>query len=421
MSGFKFYLGLFLILGVGTTVLADHPNEGKVAISQLIEEAKQNSLEIKQTEENLNSLKSKLNSQYGKLSPKISVEGGPQSTKYDDEKSNATALYGKAEWNLYNGGSDKAVMDLSKSEIEIQEKRLKYLKNKVKREVSKIYYELQFILESISLKQKALELNSQQMKIAKAKNSSGFTTSSDVLEFDLRDSTLQSDLVLLNQQLDQKSRDLDVLLSRKNQTAPEIVKGHLTRETFTLNRDELLSKIQDNNDQLLLSKIELQLAETEKRQAKSQFLPKLDLEARYGKLANDEKVFNDKDNYSVILKFNVPLFSGFEDYNSVKSVSAKVASSQMAIDQKSISLNAELDSSLAEIKALNARLDLEEKNLERSEKYYKLTIDEYRRGVKNSPDMVGASERLLEARIRNLEYRRDLMLARAKIQELTGE
>lgn len=421
MSGFKFYLGLFLILGVGTTVLADHPNEGKVAISQLIEEAEQNSLEIKQTEENLNSLKSKLNSQYGKLSPKISVEGGPQSTKYDDEKSNATALYGKAEWNLYNGGSDKAVMDLSKSEIEIQERRLKSLKNKVKKEVSKIYYELQFILESISLKQKALELNSQQMKIAKAKNSSGFTTSSDVLEFDLRDSTLQSDLVLLNQQLDQKSRDLDVLLSRKNQTAPEIVKGHLVRETFTLNRDELLVKIQENNDQLLLSKIELQLAETEKRQAKSQFLPKLDLEARYGKLANDEKVFNDKDNYSVMLKFNVPLFSGFEDYNSVKSVSAKVASSQMAIDQKSISLSAELDSSLAEIKALNARLDLEEKNLERSEKYYKLTLDEYRRGVKNSPDMVGASERLLEARIRNLEYRRDLMLARAKIQELTGE
>lgn len=421
MSGFKFYLGLFLILGVGTTVLADHPNEGKVAISQLIEEAEQNSLEIKQTEENLNSLKSKLSSQYGKLSPKISVEGGPQSTKYDDEKSNATALYGKAEWNLYNGGSDKAVMDLSKSEIEIQEKRLKSLKNKVKKEVSKIYYELQFILESISLKQKALELNSQQMKIAKAKNSSGFTTSSDVLEFDLRDSTLQSDLVLLNQQLDQKSRDLDVLLSRKNQTAPEIVKGHLVRETFTLNRDELLIKIQENNDQLLLSKIELQLAEKEKRQAKSQFLPKLDLEARYGKLANDEKVFNDKDNYSVMLKFNVPLFSGFEDYNSVKSVSAKVASSQMAIDQKSISLSAELDSSLAEIKALNARLDLEEKNLERSEKYYKLTLDEYRRGVKNSPDMVGASERLLEARIRNLEYRRDLMLARAKIQELTGE
>lgn len=421
MNVLKFFFSLSIIFGISSLAQADHPNEGKIAISQLIEEAEQNSLEIKQAEEILNSLKSKLNSQYGRFSPKISVEGGPQSTKFDDEKSDATALYGKAEWNLYNGGSDKAVIDLSKLEIQIQEKRIKFLKNKIKKDVSKIYYELQFILESISLKQKALELNSQQMKIAKAKNSSGFTTSSDVLEFDLRNSTLQSDLVLLNQQLDQKSRDLDVLLSRKNQFAPETVKGHLAREGFNFNREDLLAKIQNNNDQILLSKIELQQGETERQQAKSQFLPKLDLEARYGNLANDEKVFNDKDNYSVILKFNIPIFSGFEDYNSMKSISAKVASTQMAIDQKGISLGAELDLSLAEIKALNSRLDLEEKNLERSEKYYKLTLNEYRRGVKNSPDMVGASERLLEARIRNLEYRRDLILAKAKILELTGE
>jgi len=421
MSDFKFFITLAVFLSVGGMTYADHPNEGKVVISQLIEEAEHNSLEIKQTEENLNSLKSKLDSQYGLLSPKISLEGGPRSTKFDDEKSNGTTLYGKAEWNLYNGGFDKAAMDLSKAEIEIQEKRLKALKNKIKKEVSKIYFELQFILESVSLKQKALELNSQQMKIAKAKNNSGFTTSSDVLEFDLRDSTLQSDLVLLNQQLDQKSRELDVLLSRKNQTASEAVKGHLTRESFNFNRDDLLAKIQNGNEQLLLSKSELQYVETERQQAKSQFLPKLDLEARYGKLATDDKVFNDNQNYSVFLKFNLPLFSGFEDYNLVKSTNAKVFASQIAVDQKNIFLAAELDSILAEIRALNSRLDLEEKNLERSEKYYKLTLSEYRRGIKNSPDMVGASERLLEARIRNLEYRRDLMLAKAKIQELTGE
>lgn len=421
MNLFKFYLSLYLISGYSPMAHADHPNEGKVAISQLIEEAEQNNLDLKMAEENLKGLNARLNSQNGRLSPKLSLEGGPQSTKFDDEKSEATSFYGKAEWNLYSGGADKALIDLSKSEYEIQEKRLKSLKNRIKKEVSKLYYELQFILESLSLKQKALDLNSQQMKIAKAKNSSGFTTSSDVLEFDLRESTLQSDLVLLNQQLDQKSQELDVLLSKKERKSPEIVKGHLVRENFNLNREELLAKIRTNNDQLLLSKIELLQIESEKRQAQSQFLPTLWLEARYGKLANDEKVFNEHDNYSVQLKLNIPLFAGFEDYNAVKSISAKIAASQIAFDQKSISLSAELDTTIAEIKALNSRLDLEEKNLERSEKYYKLTLDEYRRGIKNSPDMVAASERLLEARIRNLQYRRDLMLAQSKIQELIGE
>lgn len=421
MSTFKFFIVLVCILGLRQVSRADHPNEGHIAISQLIEEAEKNSLEIKQAQENLNSLISKHQSQFGRFSPKISIEGGPRTSKFDDEKYNATLLYGKAEWNVYNGGYDRSLIELSKSEIEIQEKHLGSLKNKIKTDVSKIYFELQFLLESISLKQKALDLNSQQMKIAKAKNRSGLTTSSDVLEFDLRNSTLQSDLVLLNQQLDQKSRELDVLLSRTSQKEPETVKGHLTRERFNFDRDVLLGKIQSGNEQLLLSKVELLQVEAEKRNVNSQLLPKLDLEARYGKLASDEKVFSDNNNYSVMLKFNLPLFSGFESYNLSKSANAKLTASQIAMDQKNIALSAKLDSLLAEIKALNLRLDLEEKNLERSERYYKLTLDEYRRGIKNSPDMVGASERLLEARIRNLEYRRDLMLANVKIQELTGE
>lgn len=35
--------------------------------------------------------------------------------------------------------------------------------------------------------------------------------------------------------------------------------------------------------------------------------------------------------------------------------------------------------------------------------------------------MVGASERLLEAKIRNLQYRRDLMITKSQILELVGE
>ena len=421
MFGMRSYLFVLWIIGSSSAVYADHPNEGKVAIMQLVEEAQKNNLEIQRSEENLRALKLKHLSQFGRFVPRLSVEGGPQSTKYDDGKSSGTAIYGKAEWNLYNGGTDRSSIELSKIELESEERLLKALRNRVRSEISKIYYELQFLLESISLKQKAIELNAQQMKIAKAKNVSGFTTSLDVLEFDLRESTLQSDLVLLNQQLSQKSRDLDVLLSRQSQSNTEAVRGHLVRENIEFNRTELLAKIQESNDQLLLARIEFQQAQTEKQQAKSQFLPRLDLEAKYGRLATDEKIFNDNDNYAVMLKFKLPLFSGFEDVNTVQSLNAKVGASQKTIDQKNISLVAELDSVLAEVSALKARLDLEEKNLERSEKYYKMTLEEYRRGIKNSPDMVGASERLLDARIRNLEYRRDLMLAKAKIQELTGE
>jgi outer membrane protein TolC len=403
------------------TAFADHSNEGRDSISQLMEEAQLNNLEIKQAEENVNALKLKRSSLYASFVPKISLEGGSQSTNFDGVKSSGSELYGKADWNLYNGGFDGAKIDLLNAEFFAQEKLLKFLKNKINCDVSKLYFELQYLLESISLKQKALDLNAHQMKIAKSKNKSGLTTSSDVLEFDLRGSTLQCDLVLLNQELDQKYRELDVFFARKNSALNQGVSGHLVRENFSVNRETLLQKIQESNDQLLLTKIKLMQDEMEKKQSQSKFLPKLDLEARYGKLASDDTVFKEKNNYAVMLKFNIPLFSGFEDYNAVNSLSSKVLASQISLEQKKMSLTAILDSTLSEIKALNTRLDLEEKNLEKSEQYYKLTLSEYIRGVKNSPDMVGASERLLEARIRNLEYRRNLMLAKTKIKELTGE
>lgn len=420
MSRIKQIFLLFNILAASQLALADHPNEGQVVISQLILEAENNNLELKQAEENLRALKSKANSFYGTFSPKVSLEGGPQTSKLDGDKTDGTSVYGKAEWNLFSGGADRANLDFQKYEADIQEKHVKLLKSKINREVSRVYFALQFILESISLKEKALEMNAQQMKIAKAKNISGFTSNSDVLEFDLRESTLRSDLVLLNQQLLQRSRELDVLLSRENSNAAVAVKGHLERQRFEPNRDQLVGKIKDNNEEILLSNLEIRRSEKEKTLAVSQFLPKLDFEAKYGKLASEETVYEENNNYTVALKLSIPLFSGFTDYNSVKSANSQLSAVKKVQRQKVISLTADLDSTLSEVKALNQRLDLEEKNLERSERYYKLTIEEYKRGVKNSPDVVGASERLIDARIRNLEYRRDLMLTKLKLEELSG-
>ena len=156
------------------------------------------------------------------------------------------------------------------------------------------------------------------------------------------------------------------------------------------------------------------------RVAKSGFLPSVDLEATYGKLANEERVFAGNDNYSVALKVSVPLFSGLETLNQTRSARSKIVAKEAAASKKNLSTLAEADNLFSKLTTLNDRLNLEEKNLSKSEEYYKITLSEYRRGVKNSPDMVGASERLVEARIRNLEYRKDYYLTKLKIYELVS-
>lgn len=408
------------IVFVSNFCFADHPNEGKQSIDQLIKEAESNNLELQQTQESIQSSEYLLKSLYGKYFPTFSVQSEVLNTKIDSEKNSGTSFFGKSEWNLYNGGAHSAEIEKAKLVKDLQQKKLQSFKSKIHRDITRLYYEMLFVLESIALKERAISMNAEQMKMAIAKRNSGFTSEADVIEFELRESTLKSDLILLHQEREQKSRQLDVALSRKADSGPIDFKGHLTHQELQFDHDQIVKDMTENNLELAEVKSEIASLELDKTISTSEFLPRLDIEAKYGKLSNEEKVYQDNDNYSIMLKASIPIFSGFSSANSHRSLVSNLAGKKILWEQKLISLMAEVDISLSQIKALHQRLTIEEKNLSRSEEYYKITLSEYKRGVKNSPDMVTASERLLDTRIRNLEYRRDLMLAYLKVHELTN-
>ena len=409
------------IVFLSAQAFAHHPNEGSLSLEQLLAEAQSQNLEIKEADSFLKASEAEAKSQYGKLLPQLSLEGGPISTKFDDDKSSGTAVYGKADWNLYRGGRDQDSIDKSKIKSDLHRKKYEAIKSRVVREISRVYYELLFLLEGTSLKEKALEMNQEQMKLAKVKKSSGFTSSADVIEFELREATINSDLKMLSQMTTERSRELAVLLGRKDSSVPNLVKGHLSREVSpSLSRENILARLKDSNIEIAEAQADLQMSQKDVAIAKSGFLPALDLEAKYGKIANEERVFSDSNNYSVMLKVSVPLFSGLETMNQSKAASSALTAKDLAASRRSLSTYAEAENLFSRLSMLTDRLNLEEKNLSKSEDYYKITLSEYKRGVKNSPDMVGASERLLEARMRNLEYQKDYYLTKLRIYELVS-
>lgn len=417
------YRGFQLLFGIlvgGSVAWGDHPSEGRLELKELISLAETQNLEIKEANTKLSSLELSVWSRYGAFSPQLFVEGGPVSTKFDDETNSGSALFGRLRWNLYRGGYDLALLQQTKIQRNLEVQRLEAVKSRVRRQVSERYYELLFILESMDLNQRALRMNAEQTKIALARKASGFTSRADVIEFELRESTLKSDLVLLEQQREQKLRELSVLLGGDQQGLALSVKGHLHRARIKGAQDQLSEWIDLNNIDLLSGRAQVDTAQTTKSMVVSDFLPRVDLDARYGRLEQDGRVFSREDNYFLMLTFSVPIFSGLDTWNALRSRNELVSASQTNMDQVKLSLHADLKNTLSQWAAISRRLDLEEVNLSRSEEYYKITLGEYRRGVKNSPDVVGASERLLDAKIRNLGYRRDLILTKLKIFELAS-
>ena len=126
----------------GNIAFADHPNQGSLTLEQLLNEAADQNLEIQEAQAQYKSSLLEKSSKSGPLMPQLSIEGGPITTSFESEKNSGTALYGKAEWNIYRGGKDSSELGKSKIVSELEQKRLEAVKAKISREISRVYFEL---------------------------------------------------------------------------------------------------------------------------------------------------------------------------------------------------------------------------------------------------------------------------------------
>jgi outer membrane protein len=417
----SFYKWIIVCLFSCSPALADHPNEGQKTIDNLIAEALENSIELKNANAEAEIAKLHLKEKQGLLWPTLSLGAERGQSNLQNVQSENNSLYGLAQWNLYRGGGDFGEIDKARMSFEKAKLHRDRKFNQLKLEITKNYYDLIYALEAISIKEQAIKLNSEQRRMAQVRMQSGFTSKSDVLEFDLRESVLLSDLVSLKQDFQAKSRAMDLLLSRKLSTGSVLVSGHLKREKNELVRSEVIQKLLERN--ILLKGLELSLKELEAQAQidEAKLSSRLNFEAKVGSLASDSNTAAKYSDYSTSLVFVLPLFSGMQSSNISSAVIQKRQLLANEIEAEKMKLVSEVNLLMDKAESYEQRLEIEELSLEKSMEYYKLTLDEYRRGLKNSPDVVGASERLLEVKIRNLEFRKDLLQAKLDILALTNQ
>ncbi len=395
---------------------ADHPNEGNVTLSSLLKEAQENSLEIKEAQKQSESTSALRRQAISGYLPHVSIDGGSQTTQYDDEKSNGVFAHLNGTVNLYRGGKDKANQEIQSAEEDFQKVRAEKTKARIIREVSAKYYELLYLSEGIALKEDARTANKNQMALAQKKKNAGFTSQADVLEFELRDSTLASDINFLKLEETIKERELARLVGR-SQNKPIHVKGHLERIRVAKTTDDLLKRALAEREDLKEAEKNLRVSELGYKSLFGDYLPRIDLDGKFGKLATDERVFTELNNYSFALKVSIPIFSGLETKYGRHAKFEEIAKNELSASRLRQEIRVQLENALTKLRSIEERLDLEEKNIERSKQYYEISLSEYRKGVKNSPDVAGAAERLSDARLRNLEYRKNYELTRIELAE----
>ncbi len=417
----KLLKSLLLVRAFGISFLAtpisfaDHPNEGSGALMSLIEEALRNNIEIKEAEKQYEASLASRKQAFASYLPELSLEGGYQSSNSDGETSRGSFGYGRAAINLYRGGKDQAHMDARSEEEKFQKMRYEKSKVQIEHEVSKKYYELLYLQEGIALNEEALRENKSQTSLALKKRAAGYTSQADVLEFALREATLNSDIIFLKREESTKERELRLLLGRADEPFVR-VGGHLRRERLRKDVDVLLKIALQERMDLNEANKDIAVSNLQYKSLVADYFPKVDLEGKYGKFAGQEQ----NNNSVVKLQVSIPLFSGFDTFHGRQVKSIEIASSELRANRIRKEIKVQLEKAMERLRSIDERLNLEEKNIERSKLYYTITLGEYKKGIKNSPDVAGAAERLFDARLRNLEFRKDFYLTRLEIAEAVG-
>ena len=371
--------------------------------------------EIKSLESNTESKEALNHSATAGFYPTLSAVGGLGQNRTDDlstiERGYVGYLDGRI--NLFRGFKDVAIGNSREIDYKLSKLELEFKKRELRLQLTEVLSDMIFIHKFQSILEESLKVAQTQKQMAAKKVSAGLTGSVDNLEFELRESEILIEQKQITQQHLESHQKLIKLFGE------DISDTELNQVDFS-NINTLTSaidtvKIENSVDYQKAQFIEDRVTQ-EKKEIKSDFLPSLDFTYSVGRLtpSEDSPIKFNENRYALLL--TIPLFSGFDTYYRTKSANKAFQAAEKIKFQRVNDIRADLSIVKTKKEELKALYDINEKRSAQSQKYFDLTLSEYRRGVKNSPDLVGATDRLFSSKKRKFEILKQLELLKVKLE-----
>lgn len=337
--------------------------------------------------------------------PKLGAAGGAEFESSFDASDTAGVGYLFGSYNIFNGYRDTKAKSIADLEIEKTSASLQAAEFKLGLDVEEYFHLYLFKKDTIELKDRYIQLNETHQNYVKKSRSAGYVSETDVMEFDLKDSTLKSDLVALKQELDDARSNLKRLLGEEIGGNIQPV-GNLQHQHVKGSLMDYLKRIEADSEPVKLAARDMKIADLEREMTRSRWLPQVDIEAKAGYLPLIERPDRNKPGVSVALVAKMDLFSGYDaTYERREKEAARLKREALLKEEINSSIR-KLEVAYRNMKVIEARADIEKNNVKFAKKYYDSVMGEYKRGFKNSSDLSNASNSLYEAELRRktLEY-----------------
>lgn len=340
--------------------------------------------------------------------------------KADSESSKAIPLaFAYGSYTLYDGNMNDLKRRIASINVENNRYSRAQISFQNQIEIERIFQLAAYRREVINLRQEELRQSEILRKKAQRQVNAGLANETDTAAFQLN-------LLRIEREIQSRQADIEELSLL---TALKLSLPH----SLILETTGVWSEVETNWDhQALLQRFQRESvharntdalfreSEAERQLLESEQGPKIDLEGRAGYLRFEEGLREDQPSVSLALIAKVDLFTDEMIAARKKELIARDMTVQARLDHQMKQAEEAIHMSAARLKTLKSRLALEKRLLERTKGYYDMMLDEYRRGMKNSPDLAEANSRITDLNLSMIESRYTMQSLSTDLEEELG-
>ena len=337
---------------------------------------------------------------------------GPGATR---EHSYATL---EARLNLFNGGKDQLTHKQQALATLSQTQEKETTQRRILTRVRSLWNAWVHHNSAVTIIQAALVQNAKHLSAAQKRQRAGLATIADELIFQQYALELEQELAREEEEVDDHAKILQAVLNLSEiPTLPSVPKmTHL---------DELIERPfkTDSHPETQQLSLKAQGLALERMKQSRWWTPRLDVYGAITQYSDRQQFFDrsqDRDDVAIGAMITFDFYDGGTALAERRAKTFETRAQELLTEQRSRELLAEHEKSVVHVRLTHKLLDKAQASLKLAEKYLQVTLSEFQRGVKNSPDVREANHLVLTSQLNVAQTRWDHDEAQTHLMEYLG-
>lgn len=355
--------------------------------------------------------------------PQVNLSGGSERFQRGDFNPSPQPYGGiEATVNLYRGGKDSLEEEIRVSQARSHQALAQATYQKELSNAQVLYWDMVYSRELIAILTDAFKLNEQGLQSAERRFRRGLVTRTDIAEFEIYRGRIREEIESLEHENELTSIQLRSLLGFEDSGLVRVAEERIGHE----HDEALVKKSFDgrSNPDLIYFQEQLAITDLQRAKASRWWLPTLEVYGGYFLNPLRERAFEitrDRTDLVAGVRLQFSLFDGLQAENEARALAVQTFALEKQNEQRGRSIRAQIKTTQGEMTHLHELLHNSEERIRLGKTYLNSTLEEYDRGVKNSPDLLSAIERWVSYEEQYVQRRRDYQRAKIRLTSLVAE